>query len=81
MNQLKPLAILLFFGMTLLSYSQKSKTKDGKNSNTSSYSKGIFYSLSDSKINTELNEIGVTFFRNKYIITFNLNIVLEKMTK
>ena len=81
MNQLKPLAIFLFFGMTLLSYSQKSKTKDGKDSNTSSYSKGIFYSLSDSKINTELNEIGVTFFRNKYIFLSNKKRRIIEATK
>ena len=36
-----------------------------------SSTKGLRYNLSDSGINSELNEIGTTFFMNKYIILSN----------
>ena len=84
MNYPKLLATLVFFGMTLLSYSQKSKAKEGKNSNTKSIStntKGISFIVSDANINTELNEIGVGYFRNKYIFLSNKKRRIIEATK
>lgn len=84
MNYPKLLAIFLFFGMTFLSYSQKSKTKQEKKSDTKSIKtniKGIPFIVSDANISTELNEIGVGYFRNKYIFLSNKKRRIIEATK
>ena len=65
----KILTLILLFG-SLISFGQEPKRSEGAeaivnaiNKNT----KGISFILSDTGINTELNEIGTTFFKNKYI--------------
>ena len=67
------LTIILLLG-SLMSFGQEPKRSEGAeaivnaiNKNT----KGISFILSDTGINTELNEIGTTFFKNKYIILSN----------
>ena len=69
----KILTLILLFG-SLISFGQEPKRSEGAeaivnaiNKNT----KGISFILSDTGINTELNEIGTTFFKNKYIILSN----------
>ena len=66
----KILTLILLFG-SFISFGQEPKRSEGAeaivnaiNKNT----KGISFILSDTGINTELNEIGTTFFKNKYII-------------
>ncbi|WP_445714857.1 OmpA family protein [Flavobacterium sp.] len=63
---------LLLVNLTI--YGQEPKRSEGTeaiintiNKNT----KGISFVLSDTGINSELNEIGTTFFKNKYIILSN----------
>lgn len=71
------LTLKLVLGFTLLfnfGYSQEPQRLEHLDSilniiNTST--KGIRYNLSDSGINSELSEIGTTFFMNKYIILSN----------
>ena len=69
----KILTLILLLG-SLMSFGQEPKRSEGAeaivnaiNKNT----KGISFILSDTGINTELNEIGTTFFKNKYIILSN----------
>ncbi len=69
----KILTLILLLG-SFISFGQESKRSEGAeaivnaiNKNT----KGISFILSDTGINTELNEIGTTFFKNKYIILSN----------
>lgn len=69
----KILTLLLLLGNFVL-LAQEPKRSEGAeaiinaiNKNT----KGISFILSDTGINTELNEIGTTFFKNKYIILSN----------
>lgn len=69
----KILTLFLLLG-NFISYAQEPKRSEGTeaiinaiNKNT----KGISFILSDTGINTELNEIGTTFFKNKYIILSN----------
>ena len=57
-----------------MSFGQEPKRSEGAeaivnaiNKNT----KGISFIISDTGINSELNEIGTTFFKNKYIILSN----------
>ena len=71
------LTLKLVLGFTLLfnfGYSQEPQRLEHLDSilniiNTST--KGIRYNLSDTGINSELSEIGTTFFMNKYIILSN----------
>lgn len=63
---------LILVNLTI--YGQEPKRSEGTeaiintiNKNT----KGISFVLSDTGINSELNEIGTTFFKNKYIILSN----------
>ena len=67
------LTIILLLG-SLMSFGQEPKRSEGAeaivnaiNKNT----KGISFIISDTGINSELNEIGTTFFKNKYIILSN----------
>jgi hypothetical protein len=60
--------------INLLSFGQEPKRSEGSeavinaiNKNT----KGITFITGDTGINSELNEIGTTFFKNKYIILSN----------
>ena len=69
----KILTLILLLG-SFISFGQEPKRSEGAeaivnaiNKNT----KGISFILSDTGINTELNEIGTTFFKNKYIILSN----------
>ena len=69
----KILTLILLLG-SFISFGQEPKHSEGAeaivnaiNKNT----KGISFILSDTGINTELNEIGTTFFKNKYIILSN----------
>jgi Tol biopolymer transport system component len=69
----KILTLFLLLG-SLVSFGQEPKRSEGAeaivnaiNKNT----KGISFILSDTGINSELNEIGTTFFKNKYIILSN----------
>ena len=55
-------------------FAQEPQRLDGKDSiinilNAST--KGVRYVLNDTGINSELNEIGTSFFKNKYIILSN----------
>jgi outer membrane protein OmpA-like peptidoglycan-associated protein len=71
LNKIFTLFLLL---INLLSYGQEPKRSEDSeavinaiNKNT----KGITFITSDTGINSELNEIGTTFFKNKYIILSN----------
>ncbi|MCW1147193.1 OmpA family protein [Flavobacterium lacisediminis] len=73
MKLTKILTLFLLLG-SLLSFGQEPKRSEGAeaivnaiNKNT----KGISFIISDTGINSELNEIGTTFFKNKYIILSN----------
>jgi len=55
-------------------FAQEPKRLDGKDSIIniiSASSKGVRYILNDTGINSELNEIGTSFFKNKFIIMSN----------
>ena len=80
MNYPKLLAILFLLG-TFSCFSQEPKRSEGLDSiiNVISKStKGINYLIGDTGINSELNEVGTSFFKNKYII---LSIRKEDMLK
>ncbi len=73
MKLTKILTLFLLLG-SLVSFGQEPKRSEGAeaivnaiNKNT----KGISFIISDTGINSELNEIGTTFFKNKYIILSN----------
>ena len=73
MKLTKILTLFLLLG-SLVSFGQEPKRSEGAeaivnaiNKNT----KGISFITSDTGINSELNEIGTTFFKNKYIILSN----------
>lgn len=73
MKLTKILTTLLLLG-SLVSFGQEPRRSEGAeaivnaiNKNT----KGISFIISDTGINSELNEIGTTFFKNKYIILSN----------
>ncbi|MQP25346.1 OmpA family protein [Flavobacterium sp. LMO8] len=73
MKLTKILTLFLLLG-SLASFGQEPKRSEGAeaivnaiNKNT----KGISFIISDTGINSELNEIGTTFFKNKYIILSN----------
>lgn len=72
--KLKKNLILLLFLNILTFFGQESKqierTDDILNS-INKNTKGIHFITSDAGINSELNEIGTTFFKNKYIILSN----------
>ena len=73
MNYPKLLAILFLLG-TFSCFSQEPKRSEGLDSiiNVISKStKGINYLIGDTGINSELNEVGTSFFKNKYIILSN----------
>jgi outer membrane protein OmpA-like peptidoglycan-associated protein len=62
----------LFVSITL--FAQEPQRMDGKDSIInviSASTKGIRYVLNDTGINSELNEVGTSFFKNKYIIMSN----------
>ena len=73
MNYPKLLAILFLLG-TFSCFSQEPKRSEGLDSiiNVISKStKGINYLIGDTGINSELNDVGTSFFKNKYIILSN----------
>ena len=73
MNYPKLLILIFLFG-TFFCFSQEPKRSESLDSilNTINKStKGINYLISDTGINSELNEVGTSFFKNKYIILSN----------
>lgn len=61
------------FCIPLLGMSQNQLTNDSKakNSSTSNNSSLLNYTLTDTGVNSELSEIGTTFFRDKFLIVSN----------
>ena len=73
MPQNKVILLFLLFS-TFVTFAQEPKRIEGAESIVNEITrntKGISFILSDSGINTELNEIGTTFFKNKYIVLSN----------
>lgn len=73
MNYPKLLALIFLLG-TFSSFSQEPKRTESLDSiinRISKSTKGINYLIGDTGINSELNEIGTSFFKNKYIILSN----------
>lgn len=73
MNFPKILTLFLLIG-TFTAYSQEPKRSEGLDSiinviNKST--KGLNFLINDTGINSELNEVGTSFFKNKYIILSN----------
>jgi outer membrane protein OmpA-like peptidoglycan-associated protein len=69
----KILTLFLLLG-SLVSFGQEPKRSEGAEAVVNAIhknTKGISFILNDTGINTELNEIGTTFFKNKYIILSN----------
>lgn len=66
--------ILLLFLNTLTTFGQGPKQNESSEDIVNSINKntkGINFIISDAGINSDLNEIGTTFFKNKYIILSN----------
>ena len=73
MKLTKILTLFLLLG-SLVSFGQEPKRSEGAEATVNAinkYTKGISFVISDTGINSELNEIGTTFFKNKYIILSN----------
>lgn len=73
MKLTKILTIFLLLG-SIASFGQEPKRSEGAEAIVNAIhknTKGISFILSDTGINSELNEIGTTFFKNKYIILSN----------
>jgi outer membrane protein OmpA-like peptidoglycan-associated protein len=68
----KTLIATLFLSQALIAQEpQRVEGADSISNILKNSTKGLRYVLSDSGINSELNEVGTTFFRNKYIILSN----------
>lgn len=65
------MATLFFDKMMLAQEPKRSESIDSITDILKNSTKGLRYILSDSGINSELNEVGTAFFRNKYIILSN----------
>lgn len=66
--------ILVLLLISITSFGQEPKRSEGAEAIINAINKtsrGISFILNDTGINSELNEIGTTFFKNKYIILSN----------
>ena len=69
---IKTVIVLLFVSQaTLAQEPQRLESADSIANILKNSTRGLRYILSDSGINSELNEVGTAFFRNKYIILSN----------
>jgi len=69
---IKTVIVLLFVSQaTLAQEPQRLERADSIANILKNSTRGLRYILSDSGINSELNEVGTAFFRNKYIILSN----------
>ncbi|MDP5027979.1 MAG: OmpA family protein [Flavobacterium sp.] len=72
--KLSKIFTLFLLLVSLISYGQEPRRSEGTEATVNAINrntKGITFVISDTGINSELNEIGTTFFKNKYIILSN----------
>ena len=72
--KLRKIFTLFLLIVNLFSFGQEPRRSEGTEATINTINKntkGISFVISDTGINSELNEIGTTFFKNKYIILSN----------